>query len=247
MQNSPETPLSELAEQSSQPYAEHRDLADMVEKGDYIETLNQTPGVDPVLAIMENKEDKIPTDGWLIKACISPEYGGAFEIHRYTNASFSPDYRPGFSHVLEIIENQGDQHSEVKLYYTLFPPTGKYVGIYENPNHPTKDMEPCSRLSRASFIGYLFAEIDTVSLENGGRLLLRSVPMAMRRIVRPSSMSLKSSSQQAKDNQANINRVVGGMEEVGAVLTHLGNGMDLAENDIRTFITVTGQKIGHID
>ena len=197
----------------------------------WAEILAATPGTDPVLAIAEGQSEVIPTSGWLVAAKVTPGYGGVVQIIRYPEGSFE----------VGSLSDDREKYGSARVHYNL-KGYARHVMAYENPNYPTKDVEPHNRMTPESYAGMSFANTDIVPLENGGRLLDESRQMIMVGGRMSEAMDYKP----PDGKTVTVNRAVSGIEEAGAVLVQLGAGMGLEQNDTKTLLESVAQKVGHL-
>lgn len=228
---SPEFPSPEQIELLSQFFTETKKYQEAEGQKAWAEILTATPGVDPVLAIAEGRSEEIPAGGWVINANVVPGYGGVLKIFRYPEGSFEA----------ESLDDDRNGYGSARLHYKL-KGYGRHVIAYENPDYPTKDVEPYDRMTMESWTGLSFANTDVVPLHNGGRLLNGSHQMVLVEGQTHNSMDYKAPDKAT----ATVNRVVEGVEEAGAVLVQLGAGMGLEQNDTKTLLESVAQKVGHL-
>ena len=245
--SSPESPRSHALLFSDNPlekdqiaewtkfYLENCGFRETTDQDAYVEMLHETAGMNPVLAVLNNESETIPTDGWLINARAIPGYGGIINIYRYPEGSFK----------VEGLQDDREQRSQVVLYYQL-DSYGQHILAYENPNYPTKGTESYDRM-RSSFCAPIsFAIDDIIPLENGGRLLNQSKSMRMHDGSYYGLMCMLLPAEETNKKEVEINRAIGGIEEVGIALVQLGAGMGLEKNDIQSLVKATAQKVGHV-
>ena len=232
-ENSSETvePLSpEQIEMLSQFFTETKAYQETEGREAWAEILTATPGADPVLAIAEGRSEAIPSSGWLVTAKVAPGYGGVLQVLRYPEGSFG----------VGSLRDDREKYGSARLHYRLNG-YGRHTVAYENPNYPTKNVEPHNRMTPESYAGMSFANTDIMPLENGGRLLGQSEQMTMVGGRMSGVMDYKPPNGEV----VTVNRAVGEAEEVGAVLIQLGAGMGLELDDTKTLLESVAQKVGH--
>ena len=215
-------------------YLEDCGFRETTDQDAYVEMLHETAGINPVLAVINNESETIPTDGWLINARANPGYGGIINIYRYPEGSFK----------VEQLQDDREQYNQAILYYRL-DGYGQHTIAYENPNYPTKGTESYDRMRSSFCMATCFAVDDIIPLENGGRLLNQS-KMRMHGGSYYASICMRLPAEETKEREVEINRMIGGIEEVGIALVQLGAGMGLEQNNIQSLVKATAQKIGHI-
>lgn len=209
-----------------------------VDRKPFIEILKQVPGVDPVLAVCDGKEEDIPAEGWIVDSNIAPGYGGVLRIYRYNQGSLT------FG---ELNDNR-EKYSEASLPYYL-DGFGVHTIAYENPNFPDKDLDPCERIQQAAYTGYRFSSTNIIALENGGRLLDQAESLSMSRGRSMSKFSWKDLDNEMSQRLAPdfpICRVTDSHEKLGAILVGLGAGMGLEQTDIRTLVRTVADKTSEV-
>ncbi|MYB39926.1 hypothetical protein F4X86_01355 [Candidatus Saccharibacteria bacterium] len=201
---------------------------DEYEKSDCLIALNAACGVDPVLAAAEGRQDEIPFAGWLVEAYVAMGYQGDIDIYRYAAGGFIAERARA--------TNSGMTYLECKLR------ASEYRLAYVNPGYGREYLYP-DCWSTAEYFSYPEnpAGVDCTSLENGGWLL--DTAAVLEYASDRHSLEHNSHMLQAHRSRTPINRAVGSLEEVGAVLTNLAAGMSLGENDARTLVETAGRKL----
>ena len=242
MQIFPESSSSRQTEQSLQSCAEYRDFAAAVEQGDHFEILNQVYGIEPVLALVEDRKSEIPTAGWLVRAYITPGYQGTINIFKYSEGDLF------FGKVCKPLHNPDREVYSI----CCLNASKEYMLAYDNPNPIPEHLNPPRWPVLESFLERCSLdetdEADYICLENGGRLFYSDNPSYLYCDQRLYYGFYRTAvSLQIEDSLTSVNRVVSGIEELGAVLMNLGAGMGLNENDTRSLIMTAGQKISRPD
>ncbi len=215
-------------------FAEGNAARNTIDRDASFDVLKVVPGLDPVLAIVDGRSDEVPKEGWLVHAGIAPGYGGVINVYHYLDGL----------EVTSVSDDREKYHAvSVGLRLTKF---GQHTIAYENPNYPNRDTEPFNRIGSASYTGLSFSDTESVGLGNGGRLLNETRPMEVRASMGSSFTidwkDLDNSITREHAPSVDVNRVVEGREQVGAVLVALGAGMGLEMSDSRELVRAVAEK-----
>jgi hypothetical protein len=223
--------LEQMYQFASEAKSTHEAVTD---KNGYFDILKDVPGVDPVLATIDGHPEDIPKDGWLVNSHIAPGYGGVINIYRYEGGLGIDD---------RYTSDTREEYGSARVGLSL-DGYGSFTIAYENPAFPQKDVEPYNRMSQTSYTGHGFGQTDIISLENGGRLLADKDPLTMHGGGMSSSMDWEDIDRKKEHNgtEVDINRVTGDQKQVSEILTQLGLGMSLGEQDIATMLEAVATK-----
>lgn len=202
------------------------------------EALTGVVGLDPVLAVIDDRADAIPAQGWLISGKLAPGYGGVIETFRYPAEALkigsARDNRAGFG--------------EARLFLSL-EQYGLKTLVYENPNFPHKDVEPDLRMSQSAFAAISFADSDIAELGNGGRILIEKDLMRLKDNNGINFSLDWVDIERYKDacRDVSISRVTDDFSQVQLVLVQLSRAMGLDYDDTEKLVGALVAKLSPLE
>lgn len=134
---------------------------DVLGKRGGFELLQTLSGVDPVLAVLDERPEFIPWNSWIVLARLAPGYDGVIELYQYSD----PDVM-----LIPVAISGSREQGGAEMFVNLAK-SAVHRTIYENPGSPDKGVEPYDRKTQSNYVPLEFSEVDVIDLGNGGRLL----------------------------------------------------------------------------
>jgi hypothetical protein len=197
---------------------------------EHIDTLLGAPGLDPLSALAEGREDEIPREGYLITATAIPDgRHGSVEVLRYGNGALV------FSSLRDAREEYGSISAAISLQREA--ETTLLIG---------KDEPIAGRYSAAN--REMMADTAEVeSLEDGVGIIRQVQPR-----VSTGSLFAKVRNKNPYAGRypttdrypIELCRVATSTEEVIAILGHLGEGMGLDDEQRQKFLAASSNSVG---
>ncbi len=200
----------------------------------HYEALKRVPGVDPVLAAIDGRQESIPQAGYWIRADIAAaEGGGVIEIIRYQQGSLE----------LSGLDDSRSAYGSASVYVN-FNGYGSHIVAVEPPAFGGRNVEPYDR-GRFAYTGLSFADTELIDLRNGGRLLDQEASL----ILHGGGLGFSAAYRDIEHSQGGygieLERVTSDEKELQHILAHLGRVMGLDATDAATLANTVNTKLGY--
>jgi hypothetical protein len=207
----------------------------------HFDHLLETPGTDLVLTVANEGVKALPKAGWIIDAMIAPGHNGKIKAYKFEGTSFKVSDSTDQAKLVDNLEKFGS----ARVYASFQGESNKtHALVYENPDYPFKDKPPYDR-SGTNYLGYDFEDLDSIPLNNGGRVLSQHLPVTylggLSTNFDTEDLSRKSKREYAP--YVELNRITESLEELGHVIGHLALGMGLSPEDSAILVETSIEQI----